>query len=146
MSSIHGTNDFIRHLFPPLILVAIRRCFLYRQDIVDHQDALFGPSFQESMCGHGSKIGNIFISKKFLVNIQQGGWDPDALADGKAKSMGLVGSMVGVYLFNYFGCIQVSEEMLRSTLSNMHSWNTHTHTHTHTQVVSSGVRTYLDRQ
>lgn len=57
----HGPNNFIRHSLPPLVLVTIGVTLAYRHDGIDHQDALFGPTFQKAVRWLGVKIFNLFV-------------------------------------------------------------------------------------
>ena len=67
-----------------------------RQHVVDHEDALFGPSFEVPVARNGRKAGNIRIVHEFLVNIAEGWRGLDAPADRKTNPVSLVGPVIWV--------------------------------------------------
>lgn len=90
------SDDRIRKVLPSPLFVAVGLGLADRQDVVDQEDALFGPSFQISVLGNGIEIGNLWIVHQFLVNVAQGGRGLNSTTNGKAEAVGLVGPVVGI--------------------------------------------------
>ena len=97
----HGSNNGIREFFPTLFLVAVGLCLSNRQDVVDQQNSLLGPSLEVPVCRNGIEIRNVWIVLQFLVNIPKRGWSLNASADRKAQAVCLVGPVVGILSNNH---------------------------------------------
>ena len=117
----HGSNDGIREFFPTLFLVAVGLRLSNRQDVVDQENSLLGPSLQIPVCRNGIEIRNVRIIFEFLVDIPEGRWSLNASADRKAQTVCLVGPVVGILSNNHqFDLVKWTE--IQSGKSVLRGW------------------------
>ena len=106
-------NDGVREILPSLFLVAVRLALADRQNVVDEEDALLGPSFQVSVVGFRMKVLHTRIVHQFLVDISQGGRGLDSPADGKTEAVGLIRPVVGILPDNDQFCLGEGAQIQR---------------------------------
>mmetsp|Transcript_19034 Transcript_19034/g.39104 ORF Transcript_19034/g.39104 Transcript_19034/m.39104 type:complete len:260 (+) Transcript_19034:41-820(+) len=93
---VDGPDDLVRQIFPTLFLVAVCLALSHRQDVVDHQHPLPGPTLEVTVGRDRVKGRDVRVVLQLLVDVPERRGGLDAPADGKAEAVGLPGPVVRV--------------------------------------------------